>query len=113
MIIHHVRCRTIIVRQFIAVGDPVQFRVYTDKDNKWRFGTIDEHQSVWTYEELTRKVLYEFFGYRCHVGSLRQLRLSGFFFWVENSYVEFSVYIVQALSNFFLDNFFIIACKFY
>jgi hypothetical protein len=25
-----------------AVGHPVQFRVYTDKDNKWRFGTISK-----------------------------------------------------------------------
>jgi hypothetical protein len=25
-----------------AVGDPVQFRVYAEKDNKWRFGTISK-----------------------------------------------------------------------
>jgi hypothetical protein len=25
-----------------TVGDPDQFKVYADKDNKWRFGTISK-----------------------------------------------------------------------
>jgi hypothetical protein len=36
-----------------AVGDPVQFRVYVDEDNKWRFGTISNLRGQLHYKILT------------------------------------------------------------